>query len=97
MMLYDDGAEAPLGPMAPRGRSAAHADSAAVSFELFTGPLAPVAPRRPKPDANVTPCSFKQFVYAANALLLMPPPPGKPPPKPRLPFGCRLAHALNAF
>lgn len=87
----------PLAPVEP-GRKGAHADSAALSFgfERLNVPVAPEAPvardAPVAPDGKLKPCSFKQLRYAVKAVLFNPP---RPPEK--LPFGRRLAHAVNAF
>jgi hypothetical protein len=74
----------------PFGRRLAHAASAFWTDALFV--LSVVDVVEPEdPPGNVTPWSFRQLRYAAEAALERPP--GLVPN----PFGRRLAHAADAF
>ena len=74
----------------PFGRRLAHAASAFWTDALFV--LSVVDVVEPEdPPGNVTPWSFRQLRYAAEAAL------EKPPGLVPSPFGRRLAHAADAF
>ncbi len=78
-------------PKPPLGRKAAQAVSAAWIFGVLVVDVDPPPkpnPPAPRPVGSVTPWSFRQLRYAANAVLAPPPPP--------LNLGLRLAHAVFA-
>jgi hypothetical protein len=78
----------PLGLKLAQAASAALIAGVVVVVEVDPPPPKPPKPPEPLPVGTVTPCSFRQFRYAANSVE-----PAPPPPK----LGRRLAHADMAF